>query len=281
MRVSEVVTRMLQSKSARGHRQNYLKELERVCIRFAESTGDPPIDGVLPDQVEAFVFRSTSAGGQATTRSRLSALFSFANRTRLSTNRPLESIPDTLQAESKPPEILTPAQVRLILSANRANPRALAWVCLGLFAGLRPCEASRSTWDDIRLDSSTLIVHGRNSKTRRHRIIELHETARAWLALAKSLDSELPISHQPIRRSLRRMRDCLSLPTWPQDVLRHSCASYALAISQDFTRTAWQLGNSEKILLRHYYRLTDRQSAEAFWNLTPAALESSQLLLPF
>lgn len=43
----------------------------------------------------------------------------------------------------------------------------------------------------------------------------------------------------------------------------------SLAISQDFTRTAWQLGNSEKILLRHYYRVTDRETAEAFWNLTP------------
>lgn len=89
------------------------------------------------------------------------------------------------------------------------------------------------------------------------------------LPLKLGIQSELPIKPQPIRRAVRIFREPLKLSHWPQDVLRHTCASYSLAISQDFTRTAWQLGNSEKILLRHYYRVTDRETAEKFWSLLP------------
>lgn len=269
MRVSEVVTRMLESKSQRGHRKVYVKELERALTRFAELTGNPPLSEVSPKQCETFIFRSESPGGQATRRSRLSALFSFAIRSRLRTENPLDYIPELRKAETQPPRILSPHEARTILQYLQKRPRCLAWFALGMFSGLRPCEALRTRWEDIRFQTGTLLIHGANSKTRRHRIIELHPTAIRWLSEAQAAGSELPIHPQPIRRELRRLRPRLELSKWPQDVLRHSCASYSLALSNDFTKTAWQLGNSEKILLRHYYRLTDRETAMAYWQTLP------------
>jgi integrase len=269
MHVSEAVTLLLQSMKTRRNRQNYVKELNRVLMRFAEHTGDPPLAHLKPEQIESFIFRTPSPGGQQTTRNRLSALFSFAVQRRLIDRGPLETIAKPLPPETRPPSILSVDQARALLLAATRRPRALAWIILGLFVGLRPSEAQRTSWEDIRFQSGTLLVHGENSKTRRHRIIDLKPSAIRWLSVARSAGSELPIRQQPIRRELRRLRPVLSLDKWPQDVLRHTCASYDLAISQDFTRTAWQLGNSEKILLRHYYRVTDRDSAVAFWQILP------------
>lgn len=269
MQVSEVVTLLAASMAIRRNRANYVKELRRVLMRFAEHTGDPPIDSVTAEQLEAYIFRTCSPGGQQTTRNRLSALFSFAVRRRFIVQNPLAVVTEPLIPESRPPSIFTVESCKQLLSVAQSRPRALAWIVLGLFVGLRPSEAQRTTWDDIRFQSGTLLVHGENSKTRRHRIIELHPTAAAWLKLAHGFHSELPIKPQPIRRAVRIFREPLKLSQWPQDVLRHTCASYSLAISQDFTKTAWQLGNSEKILLRHYYRVTDRETAEKFWSLLP------------
>lgn len=269
MQVSEVVTLLAASMAIRKNRANYVKELNRVLMRFAEHTSDPPIDSVTPSQVEAYIFRTDSPGGQQTTRNRLSALFSFALRRRIISQNPLMEVSEPLSPETKPPSILTIEDCQQLLRIAQARPRALAWIVLGLFVGLRPSEAQRTTWEDIRFQNHTLIVHGKNSKTRRHRIIDLHPTAAAWLKVAHDFHSELPIKPQPIRRAVRIFREPLKLSQWPQDVLRHTCASYTLAISQDFARTAWQLGNSEKILLRHYYRLTDRETALAFWSILP------------
>ena len=269
MQVSEVVTLLAASMAIRRNRANYVKELSRVLMRFAEHIGDPPIDLVTAEQLEAYIFRTASPGGQQTTRNRLSALFSFAVRRRFIVQNPLAVVTEPLIPESRPPSIFTVEDCKKLLTFAQSRPRALAWIVLGLFVGLRPSEAQRTTWEDIRFQSGTVLVHGENSKTRRHRIIDLKPSAIRWLSVARSAGSELPIRQQPIRRELRRLRPVLSLDKWPQDVLRHTCASYDLAISQDFTRTAWQLGNSEKILLRHYYRVTDRETAEKFWSLLP------------
>lgn len=277
MQVSEVVTLLAASMAIRRNRANYVREIRRVLMRFAEHTGDPPLADLKPDQIESFIFRSDSPGGQQTTRNRLSALFSFAVQRRLIERGPLETILKPLPPETKPPHILSVDQARSLLLAASRRPRALAWIVLGIFAGLRPSEAMRTSWNDIRFQSGTLLVHGKNSKTRRHRIVELHPTAAAWLKVAYNFGSDLPIKPQPVRRAIRIFREPLKLSHWPQDVLRHTCASYTLAISQDFTKTAWQLGNSEKILLRHYYRATDRETAEKFWQLLPTSQRQLEL----
>lgn len=269
MRVSEAVALLIQHKTERRFRPKYIKELNRVLIRFSQMSGNPMISDISPDSVERFIFSTDSPGGQQTTRARLSALFTFAHRRKILHENPLSRVAECSRPVSKIPDILSPSQCRQVMQFGLNSPRALAYLALCLFVGLRPWEAMRTSWEDIRFEDSTLMVHGKNSKTRRHRILELHPTAKLWLHEANARGSELPIRPQPIRRTLRRLRLHLSLCKWPQDVLRHTCASYTLSLSNDFAKTAWQLGNSEKILLRHYYRLAPKSDATEFWSIAP------------
>ena len=52
-----------------------------------------------------------------------------------------------------------------------------------------------------------------------------------------------------------KLRACaaLGLSRWPQDLLRHTAASYLLALHGDAGKVATMLGNSSSVLLTHYH----------------------------
>jgi integrase len=61
---------------------------------------------------------------------------------------------------------------------------------------------------------------------------------------------------------------------WPQDCLRHSFASYHLAMFESAEKTALQMGhNSTDMLFRHYRELVTKEQAEKFWALMPRTVD--------
>ena len=59
----------------------------------------------------------------------------------------------------------------------------LAYVVLALFTGIRVAELRRLTWDKVKLGEGVIIIDGSVAKTKSRRIVDLNETARAWLAI--------------------------------------------------------------------------------------------------
>jgi len=92
--------------------------------------------------------------------------------------------------------------------------------------------------------------------------------AAAWLAAARD-KADLPLPRISVRRYLRRLARHLGLSRWPQNVLRHTAASYLLALHRDAPRVALHLGNSPAIILRHYHGLVTREDAKRFWEISP------------
>ena len=76
-----------------------------------------------------------------------------------------------------------------------------------------------------------------------------------------------PIAPSPstIRRAIRRVRGVLGW--WQADCLRHSAASYHLALTGDAGKVATMLGNSPKILLTHYNGLASKEDAARFFDI--------------
>lgn len=104
-------------------------------------------------------------------------------------------------------------------------------------------------------------------KVRRRRLVRLEPLALALLQEAKTKGAELEIPYVSRRRWMRDLRDVLGLYRWPQDVLRHTCASYMLALKKDAGKVALTLGNSAKILLTHYADLVEDEMVQRFWKL--------------
>ncbi|MHB9010272.1 MAG: hypothetical protein ACYDC1_25465, partial [Limisphaerales bacterium] len=111
---------------------------------------------------------------------------------------------------------------------------------------------------------------------RQRRLVNLEPTTRAWLKVARKLNADLPLPLTSRRRYQRELREVFGWRHWPKDVLRHSCASYLLALKRDAQAVALELGNSPAILFKHYRELVTQEQARRFWNLIPRSERHAQ-----
>jgi integrase len=70
-----------------------------------------------------------------------------------------------------------------------------------------------------------------------------------------------------VRRFKRKARQALGLAAWPADLLRHTAASYLLALHDDVGKVAKMLGNSSAILLSHYHQPVKSEDCGQFWKV--------------
>lgn len=167
---------------------------------------------------------------------------------------------ELLQVKEDKPEIefYTVAQVKELL--RKCPRRRLATLVLGLFAGLRPREAERFL-ESGQTIGNPLRIPAATSKGREARLVEPPETFYTWI-------QHCPMNSTNIRRDLDGMKIDLSFP-WIKDGLRHTCATYLLAVwdSGDVSRL---LGHKNSYTLyRHYAGLTTKAEAHKFLALDP------------
>ncbi len=265
--IRHAIEGLIASKQLARRREKYLGELQRVLDQFARSCPDNILE-VTEHHVNEFVARhSRSAWTQATLISRISTLFEWAKRRRILTENPCEFI-EKVSIDRKPPAVLTPEQAeKAIRSVASKRSRCLAWFALCMFAGLRPDEAAAIEWSSIDFEAQRVTITAASSKVRRHRIVTPKPVFWAWMHTARG--AELPIAFQPRRRCIRHVRDAMGLESWPQDVLRHSAASYWLALDKDPSGLAFQLGNSPQVLMRHYWNLQTPETAQRYFSILP------------
>jgi len=81
------------------------------------------------------------------------------------------------------PRTLTLADCRNLLVAAREyqDGKLMPYFILSLFAGLRPAEIARLTWDRIDLTEGSITLDGSMAKTRQRRIVKLPKNAVTWL----------------------------------------------------------------------------------------------------
>lgn len=258
--ISQVTAELLASKATANLRPRYLTSLGQYLAQFARGREQTPLADFTVADVEGWLNRYAEAYTRQTWLNRLSALFAFAVRRGIIAVNPCDRI-ERVRVDRNLPVIFSPAQVKTILAAVPTAGRA--YFILAMFAGIRPEEIERLDWAQINLADKTVRVEG---KTRRRRLVPLEPEAAALLAGCPLQRGPVAPSHMTLRRMKRRLRLILGLPRWPQDVLRHTAASYLLARHQDAAKVALWLGNSEKVLLSHYHNPVSAADCVEFWN---------------
>jgi integrase len=267
--LGEAVTLCCNEKAARGRRPIYVHNLRTQLARFAKGREGSPLAEIGPEAVRKWLEPVRNLGSQSTWINRLSALFSWAKRGGYITANPCESI-ERVRIETNPVECLTVEQCRDLLEWTRAErTRYLALLVLELLCGLRPDEAEKITWADVDLAGGTVTIDASKTKVRTRRIVQLTDSAKAWMVEAVRLKAELPVTDVSGRRHTRAMRERLGLKAWPMKLLRKTAASYLMAAWQDAGKVADQLGHSPAVLLRNYRALVKREEAERWLALRP------------
>ncbi len=158
---------------------------------------------------------------------------------------------------------------RMMHAAEKVTPEIVAPLAVLLFAGCRPTETERLSWDHIRLADRIIMLPGSITKTRRARNVQITDNLHAWLTTYPGTG---PLIASPVRfRALREeLMKAVGLGAWETDTPRHTCATNMLA-SKGAVETANSLGHSAGILLKHYAGNPPLPAdVKAFWSICPS-----------
>jgi len=174
-----------------------------------------------------------------------------------------------------------------------ARPRAgredrdgalLVYVVLGLFAGLRPeRELGLLRLGALDLEGGTVVVNAGSAKSRSRRVVDLSPPAVALLRMGRAslveywrargfngAEAEMGVVPRNCRRRWESLRESAGLlDGWVGDVMRHSFASYHLAVWENEGRLKAQMGHAagSEVLWQHYRARVTRREAERFWRI--------------
>lgn len=151
---------------------------------------------------------------------------------------------------------------------------------LGFFAGLRPSEIARERgkeplrWEYIDRVAKTIRVPSSVAKTGHPRIIETaFPVLWEWLADAPKEGVVCDIFTTAMSRAFQKAAG-YEPGEWPRDGIRHTFATYHVALYQDLTKTATAMGHESNLTMlhRHYRGLTTKADAEKFAALSPQSV---------
>jgi integrase len=157
--------------------------------------------------------------------------------------------------------------------------RYRAALALELFAGVRPEEVAgenkpRLLWSAVDPIERIIRIPADISKIQgQPRVIEgLPAAIWRWIGPPGPPDSPIcPALHRSAVKVAKRLAGFGNGRRWPQDGLRHSFATYAMALTNNPGQVAVWLGHEGKptMLYRHYRGIATRAQAESFWALAP------------
>lgn len=226
---------------------------------------------VTTAEIEVWLSQFQNPESRQTWLTRISVLFSFAVRRDYLPKNPCDKI-ERVTLDRKPPVIFTPEQSRTLLAM--CPTLCKPWLVLTMFAGIRPDREMRMLkWEHVNLKTATVQILF--PKVRKHRRIVALEPIAVKLLRQHPLKSGMVApSKSTLRRFKRKMRAVLAFTKWPQDVTRHTAASYLMALHQDAGKVAARLGNSVSILMSNYVVPVEKANCETFWKhsgVTPRA----------
>ncbi len=164
--------------------------------------------------------------------------------------------------------ILDVTQSARLLAACSAE--ILPAVAIGLFAGLRREEIARLDWREVNFERGFIEVKAAKSKTAQRRLVEMSPNLMAFLKPHAALAGKVRPTEAVYRERLSEAARVAGITPWPHNALRHTYASFHLALHEDAGKTALQLGHTESTtLFKHYRELVRRQDAVEFWGIMP------------
>ena len=184
------------------------------------------------------------------------------------------------RSEEQEAEIITPEEFRSLLLVARGSlagvsederwsPGLLAGVALQGFCGIRAKEMTRLEWKAVDFEEGQVLVSKGQGKTRKGRLITLPEACRSWLKdFAGKTGPVVPNEYQKKVSGLRAIMRSPSPITrtapgfvpseMPDNCLRHSFATYHLALHKSEALTSRLMGNSPGVLRDNYEALVLR-----------------------
>ena len=265
--VVDIVAELLASKKADGLSRRYIETIRSHLVRFATAfqTG---IDLITAPQIDTWL-REQNIGPRARNNIRCSiiTLFHFARKNgHLPKGQPTEA-DDIAKAKDRGGQIGILRPVDLASLLRQAPERVRLFLALGGFTGMRSSEILRLHWKDLNFERSFITVSPEKAKTATRRLVPIQPNLMRWLAPYRNRTGAVFKTVLDARRAIAFAKSCHV--EWPNNALRHSYATYRLAVTADAARVALEMGNSPQKLMTNYRELADEKEGQEWFGICP------------
>jgi integrase len=157
------------------------------------------------------------------------------------------------------------------------DEEAKLYFAIGAFTGLRSAEIIRLEWEDVNFERGHIQVAKDKAKTATRRLVPIQPNLAMWLApyRSKTRGRVFPSEHAADRTIAQAKAAGVE---WPNNVLRHSYATYRLAQCQDVVRVSLEMGNSAQMLFSNYRELADEKDGADWFNIVPSEAAAKKII---
>lgn len=278
--VKTCIAEFLAVKAAERVRATTLHAYRHNLAMFAAEFGERQPVSITPKEMSAYLMRWPNPHTQKHRRQVLVTLFAWLIRLGHALENPV--ILAMPEPKLRAPErlILSPREAKRILRLARATDTIGYWV-LSMFGGLRTQEIRAlqklpDPWSLVRFGTGVIELPATITKTE-GRLVPLQPVLRDWLQWMKK--RELPFLPANWAAKAKRIRDAAlkdRITTGDRgdprifNIGRRSYISHRLALpGAGFAEVSDEVGNSEEIMRKYYYRRVSRGDALAYFALTP------------
>ncbi len=241
-------------------RPKTLGSYEGIMRRLSAQYGDRPVSSFTGDKIQAFVAGMGKSMRNLALRS-LSPFFSFCVRAGYLDRNPCANVRKAKVERGVPAVLSVRRSAALMRLVAAKAPRLVPYYAVGLFAGVRPQELLRIGRSDFH--NGFICISEEVAKTGNARNVPVMPNLAAWLAA-------FPFpAHGFNETQIKRLRASLGTRL-PQDVLRHSYATYLYELKKDAAFVASTMGHvSTAVLFTNYRALAAPGDGERFFSILP------------
>ena len=244
-----------------------LKRFMRRCEGLAQRR----MRSIRTEECAAYIEQAFSTPSQrAKARRILSAVFGTAVKRGWCSENPVSKV-DVPVVKEQRIRVLSPEEIEQLLSTARSyeGGSCLAAVGMMLYAGIRPHEVARLTWEQVDLKGGTISILPQHSKTGGARLVTIHKPLACLLAqFRKAKEARIcPTRWVKHWHDLRHHAGWNNgTHRWQQDALRHTFASYHLRHFRSYSELQYEIGHRDTYLLRtRYVDMSGVRSTKRFW----------------
>ncbi len=268
--IKEIVEIMVNDAKKNKRRDRTVQDVNNRLSQFAEDFPNRRLSELSVDDLKDWLGDSEWAPRtKINYLTKISQLYNYAlKRQWVDANITVQI--DRPAVEDAEPEVFTIDQAtQLLKHANKHG--LLAYIAIGLFAGLRSAELLRLETAAVDIANRSIVVGASVAKKRSRRVVEINDTLVAWLKQC-DLSQRYLVNAETFRNDLEALKEDASIEHWPHNGLRHSFASYHIAMYGDSIKTAYILGHKDSVVIHNHYKaLVLKSEAEKFWAIRPTA----------
>ena len=269
----------LAAKTADGKSAHYLLDIRLRLGILGEVFDNRSVATIEPRELDDWLRGlNMSATSRVNFRKIMHTAFAFAVMRGYTPENPVTKT-TKIKADISTPGILTPVEMAALLA--KADPLIVPSLAISAFAGIRDAEIGRMKWGMVDLTSGYIKIGADIAKIPSRRLVPIFTPVRAWLApYAGSVEKIQPIKRTFYNLVVAARRaavvqlategiEAQNLKKWPHNALRHSFASYRLALIANAPQVAEEGGHSVQVMKQHYRELVTPSEAAKWFAVMP------------